>query len=70
MAQRYTSPGELRAALREANGDWTHVLTPEQLATPLPPELWGGMTTVGAWLADGADERHCAHIFWVTQQRP
>lgn len=64
---RYHSPREFRAALRQANGDWTQVLTPSELATVLPAADWGGHTTLRSWLADGASAHTCAQIFWVTQ---
>ena len=63
----YASPRALRQALNRVEGDWTRLLTPAQLATALPGESWGGHTTVGSWLADGAHTQDVCSIFWVVQ---
>jgi hypothetical protein len=59
----YESPRALRAALDAAQGDWTAILSPAQLDHPLPPQHWGGHTTLRSWLADGAT-RHNATQVW------
>ena len=68
----YASPRALRQALNKVGGDWAQILTPSQLATPLPGASWGGHTTVGSWLADGANTQDVCSIFWVVQapQKP